>query len=146
MSRVFLGLGSNLGDREEALRGAVERIGALPGTEVVRVSGFVESPPWGVEDQPSFLNGVAEIRTGLTPEELLAAVKEIERELGRVPSRRWGPRRIDIDLLLYGSERREGAKLTLPHPYILNRAFVREPLAEIAPEVVEELRRASLPL
>jgi 2-amino-4-hydroxy-6-hydroxymethyldihydropteridine diphosphokinase len=146
VARVFLGLGSNLGDREAALRAALERVRGLPETEVVRVSAFVESAPWGVEDQPSFLNAAAEIRTSLFPEELLSAVKAIERELGRVPSRRWGPRRIDIDLLVYDGERRAGPDLTLPHPHILSRDFVREPLQEIAPEVVEELRRASLPL
>ena len=109
MARVFLGLGSNLGDREAALRAALERVGGFRETEVVRVSAFVESAPWGVEDQPSFLNAAAEIRTSLLPEELLSAVKAIERELGRVPSRRWGPRRIDIDLLVYDGERRARA-------------------------------------
>ena len=144
--RVFLGLGSNLGEREENLRAALERVGGLPGTRVVRVSSFRETPPWGVEDQPPFLNAAAEIRTALTPEELLEAVKRIESELGRVPTYHWGPRLIDIDLLLFGNERRDGERLTLPHPHILNRPFVWEPLQEIAPEVVEELRRAALSL
>ena len=146
MFRVFLGLGSNLGDREEALRAALARLAELPGTEVARVSRFVESAPWGVEDQPAFLNTVVEIRTPLSPEELLAAVKRIERELGRVPSRRWGPRRIDLDLLVFEGQQRNSPDLTLPHPHILNRDFVWEPLQEIAPEVVEELRRAAVSL
>lgn len=144
--RVFLGLGSNLGEREENLRAALERVGELPGTRVVRVSAFRETPPWGVEDQPPFLNAAAEIRTALMPEELLEAVKRIESDLGRVPTYHWGPRLIDIDLLLFGDERRNGERLTLPHPHILNRPFVWEPLQEIAPEVVEELRRAALSL
>jgi 2-amino-4-hydroxy-6-hydroxymethyldihydropteridine diphosphokinase len=144
--RVFVGLGSNLGDREENLRAALNRISALPGTRVARVSAFLESPPWGVEDQPPFLNAAAELRTGLEPEPLLAAVKEIEREMGRLPTYRWGPRLIDIDVLLYGERRLRTPVLTLPHPRILERPFVWEPLQEIAPEAVEALRRAALSL
>lgn len=146
VERVFLGLGSNLGDREENLRAALRKIAALPGTEVVRVSAFRETPPWGVAEQPDFLNAVAEVRTELSPEALLRAAQAIERELGRTPTFRWGPRRIDIDLLLYGDRRIDLPHLKLPHPHLLDRPFVREPLEEIAPEVLEELRRASLPL
>ena len=144
--RVFLGLGSNLGDRQANLRCALQRIAELPSTGVVRVSQFIETPPWGVEEQPPFLNAVAEIGTALEPRALLAAVKQIERELGRVPSYRWGPRLIDIDLLLYGKRELVEPELTLPHPRILERQFVWEPLREIAPEVEEELRRAALSL
>jgi len=144
--RVFLGLGSNLGEREENLRAALNGISDLAETRVVQVSSFLETPPWGVEEQPAFLNAVAEIRTALEPEALLEAVKGIEQELGRVPSFRWGPRLIDIDLLLYGERRLQTARLTLPHPHILERPFVWVPLAEIASEVVEELRRAVVPL
>jgi 2-amino-4-hydroxy-6-hydroxymethyldihydropteridine diphosphokinase len=142
--RVFLGLGSNLGDREALLRTALERIAGLPGTDLVRVSAIRETEPWGVTDQPPFLNAAAEIRTELEPQALLAALKEIEGEVGRRPTFRWGPREIDLDLLLYGSRRLETETLRLPHPQILERDFVREPLAEIAPEVVEELRRAAV--
>lgn len=144
--RVFLGLGSNLRDRDAALRGALERIGGLPGTEIVRVSSFIETEPWGVEEQPPFLNAVAEIRTALPPRELLAALKEIERELGRVPGPRWGPRQIDVDLLLYGARTVQEPDLVVPHPRLLEREFVCGPLGEIAPEVLEELRRAAVPL
>jgi len=144
--RVFVGLGSNLAEREENLRAALNGISSLAGTRVAQVSAFRETPPWGVEDQPAFLNAVAEIRTALEPEALLEAVKRLEGELGRVPSFRWGPRLIDIDLLLYGERRLQTDRLTLPHPRILERPFVWEPLAEIAPEVVEELRRAVVPL
>jgi len=144
--RIFLGLGSNLGDRPANLRAALASLDTLPGTRVVRVSEFRETPPWGVVDQPSFVNAVAEVVSALAPEALLAAVKQIERELGRTPTYRWGPRVIDIDLLLYGDRRLETPALTLPHPAILERAFVWEPLAEIAPEVVENLRRAALSL
>ncbi len=144
--RIFLGLGSNLGDREANLRAALEHIEHLPGTRVVRSSGFWETEPWGVEDQPAFLNAVTEVRSVLAPEELLDSVKQIERELGRTPTFRWGPRLIDIDLLLYGRRRVDTPQLQVPHPEILNRPFVWEPLQEIAPEVVEELRHAALPL
>lgn len=144
--RVFVGLGSNLGEREENLRAALNGISGLADTHVVRASAFRETPPWGVEEQPAFLNAVAEIRTALEPEALLDAVKRIEGELGRVPSFRWGPRLIDLDLLLYGTRRLRTPRLTLPHPHILERPFVWEPLAEIAPEVVEELRRAAVSL
>lgn len=144
--RVFLGLGSNLGEREENLQAALNGISKFTETRVVRVSSFQETPPWGVEDQPAFLNAVVEIRTALEPEALLEAVKQLEVELGRVPTFRWGPRLIDIDLLLFGDRRLQTARLTLPHPHILERPFVWEPLAEIAPEVVEELRRAAVPL
>jgi 2-amino-4-hydroxy-6-hydroxymethyldihydropteridine diphosphokinase len=144
--RVFLGLGTNLGDREAHLRAALERIAALPGTEVVRVSRFHETPPWGVEDQPPFLNAAAEIRTELEPEALLEAVKGIEAALGRQPTFRWGPRLIDIDVLVYGERRVETSRLVVPHPHLLERAFVVQPLGEIAPEIVEELRRADVSL
>lgn len=144
--RVFLGLGSNLGEREATLEAALERIGALPGTRLVRRSRFYETPPWGVTDQPPFLNAVVELRTGLEPEALLAAVKQVERDLGREPTYRWGPRIIDVDLLVYGNRVVQTPKLTLPHPQILARPFVCDPLEEIAPEVLEELRRAAVPL
>lgn len=144
--RVFLGLGSNLGDREARLREAVTRIGELPETRVVAVSRFHETPPWGVEEQPPFLNAVLEARTALEPVELLAAVKAIERGMGRTPTFRWGPREIDIDLLLYGDRVLQEASLVLPHPRILERAFVWEPLGEIAPDVLEGLRRAAVSL
>ncbi|MFN3652913.1 MAG: 2-amino-4-hydroxy-6-hydroxymethyldihydropteridine diphosphokinase [Armatimonadota bacterium] len=144
--RVFLGLGSNLGERGENLRQALRQLGELPGTEVVRVSAFVESAPWGVTDQPGFLNAVAEIRTALEPGALLRAVKEIERKVGRAPTYRWGPRLIDIDLLLYGARRVSTPELTVPHPHLLEREFVTGPLEQIAPEVLEELRRAAVSL
>src|SRR5689334_17878930 len=125
IERVFIGLGSNLGRREENVGAALNRIGALAGTEVVRVSRLVETAPWGVEEQPRFINAVAELRTALSPEALLDAAKAIERDLGRVPTFRWGPRLIDIDLLLYGARRMDTPELKLPHPRILERPFVR---------------------
>jgi 2-amino-4-hydroxy-6-hydroxymethyldihydropteridine diphosphokinase len=144
--RIFLGLGSNLGERERNIREALKRIAALRGTEVVRVSRLIETEPWGVTDQPPFINGAAEVRTSLEPLELLAAVKQIEQDLGRTDTYRWGPRVIDLDLLLFGDRVVKDDRLNLPHPHILDRPFVLEPLREIAPEVVEELRRAPVPL
>lgn len=147
MPTAYLGLGSNLGDRRRNLDQAVAALDRAPGIRVTRVSAFRITAPFGVQDQPEFLNGVVEIETDLAPLALLAAVKGIEAELGRTPSYRWGPRLIDIDILLYDRLRCKSPELTLPHPGILERPFVIEPLAELAPERLEELRRdASVPV
>jgi 2-amino-4-hydroxy-6-hydroxymethyldihydropteridine diphosphokinase len=143
---VFVGLGSNLGDREAQFRAALARLDRLPDTCVARCSVWRETAPWGITEQPGFLNAVAELRTGLEPEDLLRACKRIEAELGRIPRERWGPREIDLDLLLFGDRELRTATLTLPHPLILERPFVWEPLAELAPEVVERLRDAAVSL
>jgi 2-amino-4-hydroxy-6-hydroxymethyldihydropteridine diphosphokinase len=144
---AYLGLGSNLGDRLRNLERAVAQLGGTPGVRVTRVSSFHATAPYGVQDQPEFLNGVVEIETELGPLALLAAVKGIEADLGREASYRWGPRVIDIDILLYDRLRWESPELTIPHPGILARSFVMEPLAELAPERLEELRRdASVPV
>lgn len=137
--RVFVGLGTNLGaDLDRNLREAVAAIGKLPCTEVVRVSSFLRTEPWGVVDQPSFLNAVAEIRTGLQPLPLLHALRQLESELGRVPSFRWGPRAIDFDIILYGARIVDLPELKIPHPHYRERAFVMEPLREIAPEMIAD--------
>ncbi len=137
--RVFIGLGTNLGaDLERNLRAALEAIRNLPETEVVRVSSFVRSAPWGVADQPRFLNAVAEIRTRLEPLPLLRALKKLETELGRVPTYRWGPRAIDFDIILYGARQIDLPELQIPHPRYEERDFVMQPLAEIAPELVAD--------
>src|SRR5688572_11849415 len=119
--RVFLGLASNQGDRQGHLTRALAALAALPGTAVVRVSTFVETPPWGVTEQPAFVNAVAEIRTALAPEELLAAIKRLETALGRTPSYRWGPREIDLDIVAYGRRRIDTPELTVPHRHCLER-------------------------
>jgi 2-amino-4-hydroxy-6-hydroxymethyldihydropteridine diphosphokinase len=144
--RVFLGLGANLGDRETTLRTALAGLAGLPGTQVVRVSTIIETEPWGYAAQPCFLNAVAELRTELEPPVLLEHLQRLERAAGRVPGPRWGPRTLDLDLLLYGRRCWRTPELTLPHPHLLERPFVVEPLAEIAPEIVEELRRAAVSL
>jgi 2-amino-4-hydroxy-6-hydroxymethyldihydropteridine diphosphokinase len=129
-TRVFVGLGSNLGERELNLRRALERLEELG---PVRVSSIRETDPVGVTDQPKFLNAAAELATDLPPRELLERLLEIERELGRdrATERRWGPRVIDLDLLLFGEEAIDEPGLTVPHPRLADRRFVLEPLCEL---------------
>ncbi len=133
--RAYLSLGSNLGDRAALLREAVRRLNALPGTRVVVASSVLETPPWGKTDQPAFLNQAVAVETTLTPEALLAAARRIEDALGRQRVEKWGPRTLDIDLLVYEGEMRDTPTLSLPHPYLTQRRFVLQPLAEIAPEL-----------
>jgi len=127
-------LGSNLGDRSANIRGALN---AIEGARIERVSREYETEPWGVEEQPSFINVVAEIETTLEPLELLDAMKVVESNLGRGPSEKWGPRVIDIDIVLWGNSVIRTARLTIPHSSFRKRAFVLVPLAEIAPDVVD---------
>ncbi len=131
---MFLGLGGNLGDREANLRAARERL-ERGGVAVERCSSLYETEPWGVVDQPHFLNAVCQGRTMLAPMELLALAKRIEGELGRAPTVRYGPRPIDIDILLYGAQVLATPELTVPHPRLAERAFVLVPLAELAPDL-----------
>lgn len=133
MPLVYLGMGSNLGCRRGHLADGLRelrRVGTL-----TNVSDIIETDPVGPQDQPPYLNLVAELGTELAPLTLLRAVKRIERRVGRKPSYRWGPRALDIDLLLYGDVRMETPILTLPHPRIAEREFVLTPLAQIAPHV-----------
>ena len=135
--RAYVGLGSNLGDREATVRRAVESLGERPGIEVVAVSTLRETDPVGYEEQPRFLNGAADLEVDLTARALLDELLAIERELGRDRSRetRWGPRTIDLDLLLYGDETVEEPGLTVPHPRLAERQFVLEPLHELEPDL-----------
>jgi 2-amino-4-hydroxy-6-hydroxymethyldihydropteridine diphosphokinase len=124
----YVGLGANLGDRERQIRSAAELIGAR------RLSSIVETEPWGVDDQPRFLNAAAEVVTPLPARAFLELLLDVERQLGRVRSgERWGPRAIDLDLLLFGKATIDEPGLTVPHPFLLQRRFVLEPLAELAP-------------
>lgn len=137
MSRAILGLGANLGDRKETLLAAVDAIGHLPKTSLLGLSGFYETEPIGVPDeQPDYLNCVAEVETQLSPEALLGACLGIEAALGRVRLYEKSPRVIDIDLILYEGEQRQTEELALPHPAMLERAFVLVPLAELYPQRV----------
>jgi 2-amino-4-hydroxy-6-hydroxymethyldihydropteridine diphosphokinase len=133
MTSAYVGLGSNVGDREANLRQAVEWLRKADGVDIIRVSSIYETAPVGYLEQPDFLNAVVEIKTTLSPPELLAVTKSIEREQQRVRQVRWGPRTIDLDILLYGDAEVEEDNLRLPHPEVGNRAFVLVPLAEIAP-------------
>lgn len=132
---VFLGLGSNLGDREAAIEGALLRLTA-GGFHVTRQSSLWLTEPVGGPPQGWFLNAVVMGETALLPEALLEACLAAERELGRVRAERNGPRTIDVDILLFGEERRSSPGLVIPHPRLHERRFVLEPLAEIAPELV----------
>lgn len=135
MSTAYIGFGSNMGDRMMNLAHAVERIAHLPQTHVEAVSNAYESVPAYVEDQPLFLNAVAEVTTGLAADALLAFLLDIEVEMGRVRERDQGPRVIDLDLLLFDDEEWNSEALTLPHPGIAERDFVVTPLTEIAPRI-----------
>jgi 2-amino-4-hydroxy-6-hydroxymethyldihydropteridine diphosphokinase len=132
--RAYVGLGSNLGAREESLRLAVELLDAEPGVRVVAVSGFRETEPVGDVDQPPFVNAACALETELAPRELLDRLLAIERELGRRrDGPRFGPRTIDLDLLLYNGVTQDDPELTLPHPRLAERRFALEPLAELEP-------------
>jgi 2-amino-4-hydroxy-6-hydroxymethyldihydropteridine diphosphokinase len=128
---AYVGLGSNLGDREATILAAVA---ALRG--VVAVSTLRETDPVGLTEQPAFLNGAVALETELAPRALLDHLLAVERELGRERRERWGPRTIDLDLLLYGAETLEEPGLTVPHPHLHERRFALEPLAELDPELV----------
>jgi 2-amino-4-hydroxy-6-hydroxymethyldihydropteridine diphosphokinase len=126
---AYVGLGSNLGDREATIRRAADLIGAT------RLSPIIETEPWGFRDQPSFLNAAAEVETALGARAFLTHLLDVERRLGRERvGPRWGPRTIDLDLLLWDDERISEPGLEVPHPLLLERRFVLEPLAALAPD------------
>lgn len=137
--KVFLSIGSNMGDKRENLLMAVRNIGLIEDTEVVKVSTILETAPFGVVDQDDFLNACLEISTLLTPQELLKELLAIEEKMGRVRVKKWGPRIIDIDILLFDKEIIEADNLAVPHPWMCERSFVLDPLCEIAPNVVHPL-------
>jgi 2-amino-4-hydroxy-6-hydroxymethyldihydropteridine diphosphokinase len=135
MPRAYIGLGANLGDREGTIRSALDLLAAEPGIEVAAVSSLRETEPVGYVDQPRFLNGAAALETELPPRELLERLLAVELALGRdrASGPRYGPRTIDLDLLLYGGIRHQEHDLEVPHPRLHERAFVLEPLAELDP-------------
>ena len=136
MVTCYLGLGSNLGDSAGAVKEGVDRLVSEGDVVLVRLSSLYITRPWGHEDQPDFINAVAEIQTDLQPLELLEKARSVERDAGRVERFKWGPRELDIDLLLYGKEVLDLDALKLPHPLMAERAFVLVPLLEIAPDLV----------
>jgi 2-amino-4-hydroxy-6-hydroxymethyldihydropteridine diphosphokinase len=135
MTRAYVGLGANLGPKEVTLLRAVDLLAAEDGIEVLELSELRETAPVGVVDQPEFLNGALALETSLAPRELLEVLLRVERELGRVRGERWGPRTIDLDLLVYGDETVDEPGLRVPHPRLHERRFALEPLAELEPEL-----------
>jgi 2-amino-4-hydroxy-6-hydroxymethyldihydropteridine diphosphokinase len=133
---AWIGLGSNIGNGMAVIGAAIGRLGATDGLEVLRRSGLYESEPWGFRAQPRFTNAVIELRTRLAPLSLLATLGAIERKMGRRGSRRWGPRIIDLDILLLGERILVLENLVVPHPRMHRRRFVLAPLFEVAPDLV----------
>lgn len=134
--RVYIGLGSNLDDPKQQVRKALHALTGLPGSILCRYSSLYRSPPMGPQDQPDYINAVAELETGLSAAELLSLLQAIENQQGRVRgATRWGPRTLDLDILIYGQAQIKAPELTVPHPGIAERPFVLYPLAEIAPDL-----------
>jgi 2-amino-4-hydroxy-6-hydroxymethyldihydropteridine diphosphokinase len=139
MENVFLGIGSNIGDRLHFLTEAVRKLRTIPSSGVVKISSVYETEPVGVKNQNYFLNAVVLVQTSMGVADFHSRIKSIEKELGRVDRSRWGPREIDIDILLFGDRVINQAAIVIPHPEMVNRRFVLQPLAEIAPETVHPL-------
>jgi 2-amino-4-hydroxy-6-hydroxymethyldihydropteridine diphosphokinase len=133
---AYLGLGGNLGDPAASMAAALQALDRSPDVRVAAVSSLYRTPPWGVTDQPDFLNAVAAVETSLTARDLLDLCLASERALKRVRNERWGPRSIDIDILMFADETITAEGLQVPHPRMTERAFVLAPLAEIAPDLV----------
>jgi 2-amino-4-hydroxy-6-hydroxymethyldihydropteridine diphosphokinase len=137
LTRAYVGLGANLGDRRATIERAVELLDAVAGVEVLAVSSLRETDPVGLEDQPRFLNGAAAVETALSAQDLLRVLLAVERQLGRTrDGPRFGPRAIDLDLLVYGSAELAEPGVTVPHPRLHERRFALEPLFELAPGLV----------
>lgn len=133
MTTAYVALGSNLGDSRQQILDAFDALAQLPQTQLVACSPLYRTPPWGVVDQPWFVNAVAQLDTALAPHALLDALQDMERRAGRVRTVRYGPRTLDLDLLHVDGVRLNDARLTLPHPRMAERAFVLLPLAALAP-------------
>jgi len=143
MPTVYIGIGSNLGDREDNCERAIKLLIDNEIT-VTKRSSMAETEPWGVKEQPDFINMAVEIKTGLTPEELLSLLKNIEVDVGRLPTSHWGPRIIDLDILFYDDVVMDTPELQIPHPGISEREFVLKPLAEIAPDKMHPVLKKSI--
>ncbi len=143
MPTAYIGIGSNLGSREENCGKAISLLEAN-NIKITKRSSMIETEPWGIEDQPKFINMAVEIETALSPEELLKLLKKIETVIGREPTVRWGPRIIDLDILLYDDLILKTPELEIPHPQISERGFVLKPLAEIAPDKIHPALQESI--
>ena len=144
-ARAYLGLGSNLGDRLAHLQAAVDGLGATPDVHVVAVSQVYETAPVGGPPQGDYLNAVVAVDTTLAPRDLLSLAQRLEADQQRVRAERWGPRTLDVDVLLVGDERVDEPDLVVPHPRLRERAFVLVPLADIAPDLVDPAALAEVP-
>ena len=143
MSIAYIALGSNLGDKDANLRQALKML-LVKGLQIRSVSSFFKTEPYGVTDQPEFINAVACVKTDLAPEKLLKLLLDTELEMGRVRLRHWGERNIDLDLLLYDDLIYYSEKLVLPHPDMQNRFFVLQPLSEIAADKIHPVYKKSI--
>ena len=143
MTTIYIGIGSNLGDRECNCLTALEEL-EKRGIKVAKRSSQYETEPWGVRDQPKFINMAVEADTLLTPGEVLGVIKAIEKKLGRRETRRWGPRIVDLDILLYNDLVVDETDLRIPHPHMHERDFVLKPLSEIAPDVIHPLLKKTV--
>lgn len=143
MPTAYIGIGSNLGNREDNCEKAITLL-IENGITVTKRSSMIETTPWGVKDQSKFINMAIEIETSLLPDELLSVLKKIEVETGRTPSVRWGPRIIDLDILFYEDLVMKTPELEIPHPGASSRDFVLKPLAEIAPELIHPVLKKSV--
>lgn len=141
---AYIGIGSNLGDREENLNKAINTLTRVNGIEVLRTSQLYDTAPIGYTDQPNFLNGVVEIKTKLAPCTLLKVCHQIEDELKRVHTIKWGPRTIDLDILLYGNIVINEENIVIPHPRMNERKFVLEPLSELIPNIVHPVTNSTI--
>ncbi len=144
MTKVYVGLGSNLGNRRENLVNAINRIGANAGIQVKDKSDFFETAPVGGPPQPDYVNCAIELETEIEPQTLLKEFNKIERELGRKPGVRWGPRIVDLDILLYGDRIVNDHNLKIPHERMHERAFVLEPLCDISPDIKHPVLRVNV--
>lgn len=143
MHTVYLGIGSNLGSREENCNNAIKLL-SEQNVKITSQSSMIETKPWGVEDQPDFINMAIEAETSLEPDQFLALLKTIEERMGRQPAGKWGPRIIDLDILLYDDLVLETDDFVIPHPEMGKREFVLRPLAEIAPDLVHPVLKKSI--
>ena len=141
---VYVALGSNIGDRQKNLHAAIGLMNGVEGISVLRVSSFHDTKPVGGPPQPNYLNAVAEVETDLPPARLLAELQRIEKQLGRTRDVRWGPRTIDLDILLMGDTIADEPGLTIPHPRMHERRFVLEPLCELAPDAVHPVLKKTM--
>ena len=141
---AYIGLGSNLGDRQAAIQGALDHLAAAPGLELLSASQLYECPAWGYASEFDYLNAVVAVETERSARSLLELGQELERRAQRIRNVRWGPRTLDVDVLLIGSERTTEADLEVPHPRIWDRGFVVVPLHEIAPDLVRADRLAAV--